>query len=85
MDNPRFEIAIPQDESKIDPKNPFPTPGILVWNNTEPVQQTGGPNWTNNRFDKRDDIKWMWKRDEQGWYKHGGGDSEVSGRGPEPQ
>jgi hypothetical protein len=40
----------------------------MVWNNAETVQQTGMPNWTNDRFDRRDDIKWMWKKDEQGWY-----------------
>ena len=67
-DNPRMAVAIPRDEAKAEPNKVLPPPGVMVWNNVEPVQQHGGPNWTNGRFDKRDDIKWAWGKRDDGWY-----------------
>jgi len=67
-DNPRMSVEIPLDESKAAPNTILPPPGVMVWNNVEPVQQSGGPNWTNDRFDKREDIKWAWGKDDAGEY-----------------
>lgn len=67
-DNPRMSFGIPRDESKAKPNTLLPPPGVMVWNNTEPVKQFGGPNWTNKRFDTRDKIKWAWSKNAEGWY-----------------
>ena len=40
----------------------------MVWNNVEPVQKRGVPDWTNSLFDQRDKIKWAWGRAEDGSY-----------------
>ena len=65
-DNPRFGLTIPSGEPKTDAA--LAPPGVMVWNNVEPVAQRGIPNWTNDRFDKRDEIKWAWSENERGWY-----------------
>jgi DNA-binding beta-propeller fold protein YncE len=71
-DNPRMYFSIPWDEA--DPKTKantlMPPPGVMVWNNVEPVAQFGGPNWTNDRFPKENQqkIKWMWGKTADGQY-----------------
>ncbi len=67
-DNPRLSVAVPRDESKGKSNTVLPPPGVMVWNNVEPVKQRGIPDWTNGLFDKRDDIKWAWGKAENGWY-----------------
>ena len=67
-DNIHTTVQIPRDESTVNPDDPFPTPGVMVWNNLETVQQTGGPNWTNDYFDKRENIKWAWAKADDGSY-----------------
>ena len=46
----------------------MPVPGVMVWNNFETVQATGMPNWTNEYFDQKDNIKWTWGKRDDGWY-----------------
>jgi hypothetical protein len=67
-DNIHLGVGIPRDESTIKADDPFPVPGVRVWNNLETVQQTGMPNWTNEYFDKRENIKWAWAKADDGWY-----------------
>ncbi len=67
-DNPRMYFGIPRDEAAAAPNTLLPPPGVMVWNNVEPVQQYGVPNWTNERFDTRDKIKWAWGKNAEGWY-----------------
>jgi len=67
-DNPRLDVQIPRDESKAKPTTVLPPPHVMVWNNIEPLEHGVYPNWTNERFDKKDDIKWAWGRADDGWY-----------------
>jgi hypothetical protein len=67
-DNARMGVGPARDDSKKPPNTVLPPPGVQVWNNVEPVQRTGIPTWTNQVFDKRDEIKWAWGKAENGWY-----------------
>lgn len=67
-DNPRLGVEIPRDESTAAPNTILPPPGVMVWNNVEPVQQRGVPDWTNDLFDRKADIKWAWGKTKDGWY-----------------
>ena len=67
-DNPRFHFEIPRDESKSRPNTVLPCTSVMVWNNVEPVQKHNVPNWTNDLFDRKDDIKWAWGKNKRGWY-----------------
>ena len=67
-DNPRMTFQIPRDESKSESGKILPPPGVMVWNNVGPVQKTGIPNWTNDLFDKKENIKWAWGKSNRGWY-----------------
>ncbi len=69
-DNPRTYFAIPRDESdtKAQPNTLLPPPGVMVWNNVDPVRQINCPNWTNDMFDTRDKIQWAWGKAANGWY-----------------
>ena len=67
-DNPRMSFQIPRDESKGEPGKVLPPPGVMVWNNVEPVQKTGVPNWRNDLFDKKEDIQWAWGKSSRGRY-----------------
>jgi len=67
-DNPRMGVEVPREEDKAPPNTILPPPGVMVWNNVEPVQQRGVPDWDNALFDQRDKIRWAWGKDEQGRY-----------------
>jgi hypothetical protein len=67
-DNPRVTVEIPRDETKAKPNTILPPPNVTVWNNVEPVQQRGVPDWTNDLFDRRNDIHWAWGKDPDGAY-----------------
>jgi len=67
-DNARLGVQVPRDETKGEPNTVLPPPGVAVWNNVEPVKQTGIPTWTNEVFDKRDGITWAWGKADNGWY-----------------
>ena len=67
-DNVVIRLNPGRDEKKVKPNTILPPPGVMVWNNVEPVQKRDMPNWTNNYFDKRDKIRWAWGKDTDGWY-----------------
>ena len=67
-DNIKMGFAIPRDEKRAKPNVLLPPPGVMVWNNVEPVPLTGYPGWTNDLFNNRDKIKWAWGKDAEGWY-----------------
>ncbi|GMV36318.1 MAG: hypothetical protein AMXMBFR61_08260 [Fimbriimonadales bacterium] len=67
-DNLRLHVQIPRDDAGVPPNQARRAEGIMVWNNVEPVQQRGVPDWTNTLYDRADDTKWAWGRDTEGWY-----------------
>lgn len=68
-DNPRLHVSIPRNKNpKLPPNTIHKAVNVMVWNNVEPVPKTGYPGWTNDIFDKKDDIKWAWGKDAKGNY-----------------
>ncbi len=72
-DNPRFGVRIPREQGDPDPtprpaNTVFKDAGVMVWNNVEPVKERNVPEWTNDIFDRKDDIKWAWGKDADGNY-----------------
>ena len=63
-----MDFEVPQDESKSESNKVLPPPGVMVWNNVEPVEKYNVPNWTNDLFDKKNDIQWAWGKSDKGWY-----------------
>jgi hypothetical protein len=59
-DNPRMGFQIPRDEKTAAPNTLLPPPGVMVWNNVEPVARQGVPDWDNALFDTKDKIRWAW-------------------------
>ncbi len=68
-ENPRLAVHIPKDEKKNPPNKLLPPPGVMVWNNAEPVLKNDMPVWTNELFDTRDNVKWAWGKNDRGWYE----------------
>ncbi len=67
-DNVCTGFEIPRDDNAAKPNTLMPPPGVMVWNNVEPVPLTGYPGWTNELFNNREKIRWAWGKDAEGWY-----------------
>lgn len=67
-DNPRFTVQIARDAEPPTADTALPAPNVMVWNNVEPVEERGVPDWRNDLFDRKDDLRWRWGRGENGWY-----------------
>jgi DNA-binding beta-propeller fold protein YncE len=67
-DNVKIGVELPRDESKAAPNTILPPPGVMVWNNVEPVQQRDVPDWDNALFDQKDKIQWAWGKADDGGY-----------------
>ena len=67
-DNLNVNAAIPRDETRVKPNEVQTSPGVMVWNNVEPVEENDMPVWTNELYDQREKCKWAWGKDENGWY-----------------
>ena len=67
-ENVRMTVQIPRDETTAPPNQILPPPEVMVWNNVEPVEQNDMPVWTNELYDKKDDIKWAWGKNNNGSY-----------------
>ncbi len=67
-DNVKIGVEVPREEAKSPPNKLMPPPGVMVWNNVDPVADHGVPDWDNALFDQKDKIQWMWGKTDDGGY-----------------